>query len=435
MSASTSRPMSQWLNVRLDPVMLTVAGALLVIGMVMMTSASISIADKNFGNPLYYLQRQSVFALIGGVGILVALAVPTRFWQWSGYLSLMLAFVALLAVLIPGVGHSVNGSTRWIRLGFMNFQASEAARLLMLFYVCSYLVRHNDQVRESFIGFAKPMVFVVIASCLLLLEPDFGAATVLLCVTFGVLFLGGVKFRHYALLVVAAVGAMAVMAVSSKYRRDRLTAFLDPWQDPFGDGFQLTQSLIAIGRGEVFGVGLGNSVQKLFYLPEAHTDFVFAVLAEELGLIGCVLVVALFFALVARGFAVARRALRMELPFQAYLAFGISIWFGLQAFINIGVNMGALPTKGLTLPLMSSGGSSLIMSMVSVGLLLRVYHEVAGVETQADMTPLMASNAHRKTIANANKAAAKKAAQRKKSKTAKASKPARKTSRTGRRAA
>lgn len=425
MSSASSSVMSQWFRWRLDPVMMTVAGALLLIGLLMMSSASMPIADKTHGNPLYFLQKQGVFALIGLLGVFVAMSVPARFWQWSGYLALMLAFVALVAVLIPGVGHTVNGSTRWIRLGFMNFQASEAARLLMLFYVCSYLVRHNDQVRESFIGFAKPMFFVVIASCLLLLEPDFGAATVLLCVTFGVLFLGGVRFRHYALLVAAAVGAMAVMAMSSDYRRDRLTAFLDPWQDPFGDGFQLTQSLIAIGRGEVFGVGLGDSVQKLFYLPEARTDFVFAVLAEEFGLVGCVIVIALFFALVARGFAIARRAIRMELPFQAYLAFGISIWFGLQAFINIGVNMGALPTKGLTLPLMSYGGSSLIMSMVSVGLLLRIYHEVVGVESQQDMAPLMASNAHRKTIANANKAAAKKAAARKKAKTASTAKPRR----------
>ncbi len=412
MSKSATNTWSDAFRWRLDPVMLTVAGALLLIGLVMMASASISIAEKNFGNPLFYFQRQSLFALLGLVGVVVALSVPARFWQWSGYLALMLAFLALIAVLIPGIGHTVNGSTRWIRLGFMNFQASEAARLLMLFYVCSYLVRHSDQVRESFMGFVKPMCFVVLAACLLLLEPDFGAATVLLGVTLGVLFIGGVKFRHYAVLVIAAVTAMAAMAMSSEYRMDRLTAFVDPWQDPFGDGFQLTQSLIAIGRGEIFGVGLGDSVQKLFYLPEAHTDFVFAVIAEEFGLIGSVLVVALFFALVARGFAIARRAKRMELLFQAYLAFGISIWFALQSFINIGVNMGVLPTKGLTLPLMSYGGSSLIMSMVSVGLLLRVYHEVVGVETQVDMAPLMASNASRKASANATKAAARKKAAR-----------------------
>ncbi|MFK8030275.1 MAG: putative lipid II flippase FtsW [Gammaproteobacteria bacterium] len=423
MTNSFSDRLTDLFRWRLDPVMLTVAGALLVIGLMMMSSASISIAEKNFGDPLHYLQKQMVFALIGLAGVAAAMSVPARFWEWSGYLALMLAFLALIAVLVPGIGHTVNGSTRWIRLGFMNFQASEAARLLMLFYVCSYLVRHNEQVRQNFMGFAKPMFFVVLASCLLLLEPDFGAATVLLGVTLGVLFIGGVKFRHYAVLVIAAVAAMALMAFSSPYRVARLTAFLDPWQDPFGGGFQLTQSLIAIGRGEIFGVGLGDSVQKLFYLPEAHTDFVFAVLAEEFGLIGCVTVVALFFALVARGFAIARRAVRMELLFHAYLAFGISIWFALQSFINIGVNMGALPTKGLTLPLMSYGGSSLIMSMVSIGLLLRIYHEVVGVETQVDMAPLTASNASRKAAANATKAAAKKAAARKK---AKAAEPAKK---------
>ncbi len=419
---------SRWTDMfrwRLDPVMLTVAGALLLIGILMMSSASISIAEKNFGNPLYYLQRQSLFALIGLVSVVVALSVPARFWEWSGYLALMLAFLVLIAVLVPGIGHTVNGSTRWIRLGFMNFQASEAARLLMLFYLCSYLVRHNDQVRMSFMGFAKPMFFVVIASCLLLLEPDFGAATVLLGVTLGVLFIGGVKFRHYAVLVILAVTAMAGMAMSSPYRMARLTAFIDPWQDPFGGGFQLTQSLIAIGRGELFGVGLGDSVQKLFYLPEAHTDFVFAVLAEEFGLVGCVLVVALYFALVARGFAIARRAVRMDLLFQAYLAFGISIWFALQSFINIGVNMGVLPTKGLTLPLMSYGGSSLIMAMVSVGILLRIYHEVVGVETRTDMAPLIASHARAKSVSNSVKAAARKKAGRKTSKKTGSPKPRR----------
>ncbi len=362
---------------RLDPVMITVAGALLLIGLIMMSSASISIAEKNFGNPLYHLQRQSVFALIGLIGIAVALSVPTRFWEWSGYLALMLAFVVLIAVLIPGVGHTVNGSTRWIRLGFMNFQASEAARLLMLFYLCSYLVRHNDQVRLSFMGFAKPMFFVVIASCLLLLEPDFGAATVLLGVTLGVLFIGGVSFRHYAVLVILAVAAMAVMAMSSPYRMARLTAFIDPWQDPFGGGFQLTQSLIAIGRGELFGVGLGDSVQKLFYLPEAHTDFVFAVFAEEFGLLGSLAVIALFLALLWRIFKLAMRAADAERFFEAYIAIGLGTWLGIQAFINIGVNMGILPTKGLTLPLISYGRSSLIVTMVCIALLLRIHHELA----------------------------------------------------------
>ncbi|MEM7083672.1 MAG: putative lipid II flippase FtsW [Pseudomonadota bacterium] len=395
---------------RFDPIMLTITLALLLIGLLMMSSASITVSEQDYGDPLFLLKKQAVFTLIGLIGVIAAMSVPARFWQWSGYLSLIVAFVLLIVVLIPGIGHTVNGSTRWIRLGFMNFQASEAARLLMLFYLCSYLVRHNDQVRESFAGFAKPMLFVVLASCLLLLEPDFGAATVLLGVTLGVLFIGGVRFRHYVLLVVLAVAAMAAMATSSTYRMQRLTAFWDPWQDPFGNGFQLTQSLIAIGRGELFGVGLGDSVQKLFYLPEAHTDFVFAVLAEEFGLMGSVLVLALFFALVARGFAIARRAMRMDLPFQGYLAYSISIWFALQSFINIGVNMGALPTKGLTLPLMSYGGSSLIMSMVSVGILLRIYHEVAGVESKVDMAPLMASNATRKAAANAARATAKRAA-------------------------
>ncbi|NNF15846.1 MAG: putative lipid II flippase FtsW [Gammaproteobacteria bacterium] len=367
-----------------DPVIALVAGILLVMGLLMMTSASVSIADKSFADPLYYLKRQSVFMVLGLVAVTVVMLVPLRLWDWAGYLALFLAFVLLTVVLVPGIGHTVNGSTRWIRLGFMNFQSSEAARLLMLFYVCSYLVRHQHQVREHFMGFAKPMLFVVVASYLLLKEPDFGAATVQLGMILGVLFVGGVRFRHYLLMVTFSVGAMVVMAMSNKERMERLTVFLDPWKDPFDGGFQLTQSLIAIGRGEWFGVGLGASVQKMFYLPEAHTDFVFAVLAEELGLIGAAFTIALYFVLVARGFLIARRALRAELLFPAYLAFGLSIWFGLQSFINIAVNMGALPTKGLTLPFMSYGGSSLIVSMVSAGLLLRVAHEVVCAENQVN---------------------------------------------------
>ena len=373
---STETPFWQRFDFRVDPIIATVSVVLLIIGLIMMTSASVSIADKNFGNPLYYLQRQLVAALLGFAGVAVALLVPTRFWKKTGFLSLLLSFVLLIAVLVPGVGHTVNGSSRWFRLGFMNFQASEAVRILMLFYLCGYLVRHQHQVRNDFIGFAKPMLFVVLASCLLLLEPDFGAATVLLGITLGVLFIGGVQLRHYIVLVILAVSAMAAMPMSLPYRMKRLTAFLDPWQDPFGSGFQLTQSLIAIARGEWFGVGLGASVQKLFYLPEAHTDFVFAVLAEETGLVGAATVITLYFVLVARGFAVARRAIRQNMLFQGYLAFGISLWLGLQSFINIGVNMGVLPTKGLTLPLLSYGGSSLLVSMVTIGLLLRISHEV-----------------------------------------------------------
>jgi cell division protein FtsW len=276
---------------------------------------------------------------------------------------------------VPGLGHSVNGSRRWMRLLGFNFQISELTRVLVLIYIASYAVRKEEELRNSFVGLAKPLGLLCCVAALLLGEPDFGAATVLFATGFGMLFLAGAKLRYVLGMTVAAAGGFAVLAVTSSYRLRRLTGFLDPWADPYNSGFQLTQSLIAIGRGEWFGVGLGESVQKLFYLPEAHTDFLFAVLAEELGLAGVMLTLALFLALVWRSFHIARLASEAGLKFQSYLAAAFGLWLAIQAFINIGVNMGVLPTKGLTLPLMSYGRSSLIVTLAWLGLLLRVYHE------------------------------------------------------------
>jgi cell division protein FtsW len=276
---------------------------------------------------------------------------------------------------VPGLGHEVNGSRRWLRLGIMNFQVSELARVLLLTYLASYAVRRADELKATFGGFVKPVGVLVAAAVLLLLEPDFGAATVLMTTGLAVLFLAGARIRHLVVPIVLGVAAMALLAVTSSYRLRRLTAFRDPWQDPFDSGFQLTQSLIAIGRGEWFGVGLGSSVQKLFYLPEAHTDFVFAVLAEEFGFVGVVAVLALFALLVGRALVIARNAARAELPFQSYLAASIGVWLGLQVFVNVGVNTGLLPTKGLTLPLLSYGGSSMLVTLGWLGVLLRVHHE------------------------------------------------------------
>jgi len=262
-------------------------------------------------------------------------------------------------------------------LGVMNFQASELARVLLLIYLASYVVRRQSELKEDLKGFLKPLGILIGAGGLLLLEPDFGAATVLMATGLGVLFIAGVKLRHFFALVTLAAGGLALIAVTSAYRLKRLTTFLDPWADPFNSGFQLTQSLIAIGRGELFGVGLGSSVQKLFYLPEAHTDFVFAVLAEELGLAGVIVTLGLFIALVWRAFHISRLAAEAGLAFQAYCAAAFGIWLGLQTFINIGVNMGILPTKGLTLPLMSYGGSSMLVTLGWLGLLMRIYHEAS----------------------------------------------------------
>jgi cell division protein FtsW len=283
--------------------------------------------------------------------------------------------VLLALVLVPGLGHAVNGSRRWLRVAALNFQVSELARVLVLVYVASYAVRREQQLRESLPGLAKPLALLALAGALLLIEPDFGAATVLFATGFGLLFLAGARLRYVLAMMTLAAGGFAVLALGAGYRVRRLTTFLDPWADPWNSGFQLTQSLIAIGRGQWVGVGLGESVQKLFYLPEAHTDFLFAVLAEELGLIGVLVTLALFLALVWRAFHIARLASDAGLKFPAYLAAGFGLWVGIQTFVNVGVNMGVLPTKGLTLPLMSYGRSSLIVALAWVGVLLRVYHE------------------------------------------------------------
>jgi cell division protein FtsW len=289
---------------------------------------------------------------------------------------LLVAFALLTVVLIPGVGYSANGSTRWIRLGVLNLQASEPARLCLMIYLAGYLVRQNKSIREQFTGFLKPIVVLVIASSLLLLEPDFGAAIVLVATAFSMMFVAGARFRDFSLFAGLAMVAATLLVMTKEYRLERLTGFMDPWADPFDSGFQLTQSLIAIGRGEWFGVGLGDGVQKLFYLPDAHTDFVFAVFAEEFGLLGSFFLISLFAALLWRVFRIAMRAANTDRFFEAYLAIGIGTWLGLQAFINLGVNMGLLPTKGLTLPLVSYGRSSMIVALISIGILFRINHEL-----------------------------------------------------------
>lgn len=358
-----------------DPVLLLAAAGIVLLGLVMVTSASISIADRQMHEPLHFLQRQSIGLLLGLIAAGVMTVLPVDLWDRLAMPLLLLAFALLVLVLIPGLGHEINGSRRWLRLGFLNFQASEMARVLLLTYLASYVVRRQMELKEELKGFLKPLGILMGAAGLLLLEPDFGAATVLMATGLGVLFLAGVKLRHFLALVTLAAGGMAAIAVTSAYRLKRLTTFMDPWADPFNSGFQLTQSLIAIGRGELFGVGLGSSVQKLFYLPEAHTDFVFAVLAEELGLVGVLFTLALFVVLVCRAFHVSRLAADAGLAFHAYCAAGFGIWLGLQTFINVGVNLGLLPTKGLTLPLMSFGSSSLLVTLGWLGLLLRINHE------------------------------------------------------------
>ncbi len=362
-------------GVHLDAVTLALVLGIVLLGLVMVTSASVSIASQDTGQPFYYLERQLLLTLIGACCGALMFSVPTALLERAGVALLALAIGLLALVLIPGLGHAVNGSRRWLHLAGVNFQVSELSRVLVLVYLASYAVRRETQLRESLAGVLKPLGLLCGVSALLLLEPDFGAATVLFATGFALLFLAGARLRYVIATTAIAAGGFAVLAVSASYRLRRLTAFLDPWADPFNSGFQLTQSLIAIGRGQWLGVGLGDSVQKLFYLPEAHTDFLFAVLAEELGLLGVTLTLSLFLALIWRSFYIARLASQAGLKFPSLLAAGFGLWVGIQAFINVGVNMGVLPTKGLTLPLMSYGRSSLVVGLAWVGLVLRVYHE------------------------------------------------------------
>ena len=376
-SATWPFPARMKTELQIDSVLLTIVLALLMGGFVILASASISISDSAANNPFFYVQRQLVAAAIGGAAGFVCLFIPMSIWRSLSPLVLFVGFLLLIVVLIPGIGYEVNGSTRWVRIGVMNLQVSEPARLCFLMALAGYLVRRNKSLREEFLGFLRPMVVLIIACVLLLSEPDFGAAVVLLATAMVMMFVAGARIRDFLLFLVVATVALAALAVFSPYRMKRITGFLDPWADPFDSGFQLTQSLIAIGRGEWFGVGLGDSVQKLFYLPEAHTDFVFAVFAEEFGLLGSLILIALFLALLWRVFKLAMRAADAERFFEAYIAIGLGTWLGIQAFINIGVNMGMLPTKGLTLPLISYGRSSLIITMICISLLLRVHHELA----------------------------------------------------------
>jgi cell division protein FtsW len=363
---------------RLDPVLLLLVASILLLGLVMVTSASVTAAARESGDPFAYLERQLVLVAGGLALAALVFVIPISVVERCALPLLIAAGVLLLLVLVPGLGHVVKGGRRWLRLPGINFQVSEAARVLALVYIAHYCVRFETALRSSAGGLLRPLALLSFLGVLLLLEPDLGAATVLFVTGFGLLFLAGAQLRWVLASVLAAAATMSLLVMFSSYRMRRITGFLDPWADPYNTGFQLTQSLIAIGRGEWFGVGLGASVQKLFYLPEAHNDFLFAVLAEELGLAGVVLTIALFLALAWRVFALARRAHDAGMKFHAYLAAGFALWLLVQAFVNIGVNMGVLPTKGLTLPLMSYGRSSMVVALAWLGLILRVHHEVSG---------------------------------------------------------
>jgi cell division protein FtsW len=361
---------------QLDSVMLMLISAILLLGLVMVTSASITMADQASGQPFAYLERQFVLVVVGVAAAAGAFLIPTATLERRALPLLLIAAAMLLLVLTP-LGHSVNGSRRWLSLPGFNFQVSEAARVLTLIYMAYYCVRFEEQLRTGPAAFGRGLLLLGALGGLMVIEPDLGAATVMVITGFGLLFLAGVQLRWVFGATLGGALLLGTLVLTSGYRLRRLKTFLDPWADPFKDGFQLTQSLIAIGRGEWFGVGLGASVQKLFYLPEAHNDFLFAVLAEELGLVGVLVTLALFLALAWRALLLSRRAMAADMKFHGYLAAGFGLWLGVQAFVNIGVNMGVLPTKGLTLPLMSYGRSSLVVTLAWLGIVLRVHHEVA----------------------------------------------------------
>lgn len=358
-----------------DKWLMVAALGLIIIGLMMVSSSSVMISTKYYHQPFHFLIRQCCYLFAGLMLALVVVRIDTSVWDKYSMPMLLICLLMLLLVLIPGIGRVVNGSRRWLSLGPIGVQVSELAKLTMIFYVAGYLVRQQKTIANSIAGFIKPMIVLAFVSVLLLMEPDFGATVVISGTVMAMLFLAGVRMRYYVGLLLIVMMAMAALAVSSPYRVARLTAFLDPWADQFNTGYQLTQSLIAFGRGGWLGVGLGDSVQKLFYLPEAHTDFLFAVLAEESGLLGVILVLVLYSILVVRGLMIGYTAHSQKRLFAAYTAYGLTFWLGLQAAINMGVNTGLLPTKGLTLPMLSYGGASMVVNCMVIALLIRIDHE------------------------------------------------------------
>jgi cell division protein FtsW len=341
----------------------------------MVGSSSIAIAESHGVSSYYYLLRHVIYVLLGFILASTFRVIPIAFLERISRPLMWMSALVLLLVFVPGIGHSVNGSARWISLGFVNFQVVEAVKVMVIIYMAGYLVRRAEMVKVRFFDTLKPLLLAVMLTGILLLQPDMGSAAVITAIVGGMVWLAGAAWRHIFLLGTLALPVFGIAALEP-YRLRRIISFTDPWADPFNGGFQLTQALIAVGRGEVFGVGLGASIQKLFYLPEAHTDFVFAVLAEEFGLLGVIFILSLFMLLVARIMITGLIAHRAGRPFAGNVAYGIGLWIGLQALVSIGVNLGVLPTKGLTLPLISSGGSSVLMTFLALGIVFRIRYEL-----------------------------------------------------------
>ncbi|MFB1485563.1 MULTISPECIES: putative lipid II flippase FtsW [unclassified Thiocapsa] len=365
-----------------DYPLLICALGLVAFGFVMVASASMSIASNCCNDPFYYVTRHGLALGLALTAAVLAYSVPVDWWERGGVWLLLLGLLSLVLVLVPGVGREVNGATRWIPLGPLNLQPSELVKLFAVLYVSGYLVRHADDVVNRISGFIRPMILIGIAGTLILQQPDFGTTAVMLATVMGMLFLGGVSLMPFVVLFLVVAAGLLVLIIISPYRLQRVTSFLDPFQDPFNTGYQLSQALIAFGRGEWLGVGLGNGIQKQFFLPEAHTDFIASVVGEELGLVGMLVLIAAFAFLTWRAFSIGARAEAVGERFSAYVAQGIGLGLGLQAFVNIGVNVGMLPTKGLTLPFMSYGSNSLIAACMSIAILLRIDATVRRIEAE-----------------------------------------------------
>ncbi|MBT2115632.1 putative lipid II flippase FtsW [Dyella sp. LX-66] len=386
------------------PLLIALVG-LACVGLVMITSSSIAVADSQHLGAFYFLKKHLMFLGLGMVLAGAAMRTELKVLEKHSFLLLLLAFILLLAVFLPFLGMRLNGARRWLNLIVTSFQPVEAVKLILVVYIASYLVRHRESVETRFLGLLKPIMVAGLMVVLLLLQPDFGSAMLVISVTIAMVWLGGARPIFLFGMGLPLMPLLAIAATSESYRMKRLTSFMDPWKDPFNDGFQLTQSLMAIGRGEWTGVGLGSSVLKLSYLPEAHTDFIFAVISEELGLAGILGVMSLFALAVGRGLYLGLKGVELGQRFAGYVAFGISLMIGLQTMVSIGVNLGALPTKGLTLPLISYGGSSMVLTCAMAGVLLRATYEI----NRAIDARQMATRVPALAVADAHAAAAREA--------------------------
>lgn len=365
-----------------DLLLVAVTVSLMFIGFIMVASSSLHLGVEMKQDSFHYPLRQLVHIALGLMLAMGVARVPMAAWERLGSRLFIIGLVLLVIVLIPGLGVKVNGSIRWLSLGGIRIQVSEVVKFFSVIYMAGYVTRHQDNLRDSAYGIIKPLLLFSVACVLLLLEPDFGSAVVILMITMGMMFLGGARLKQFIILLALVVALAAILVIVAPYRMARFVSFIDPFKDYLKSGYQLAQALISFGRGEVLGVGLGSGIQKLFYLPEAHTDFLFSVIGEEFGLVGVTTVIALYTALICRAFTVAIAAEEAGQMFSAFIAYGLAIWLGFQSFVNMGVNMGILPTKGLTLPLMSYGGSSMMVMCCAIALLFRVHSETAALSVE-----------------------------------------------------